>query len=168
MKNFKPLFILIVFFPVLITSCLNIDTPEYTEENEMADLKYYVGNLITKGYDVDTTAMGVYYVILTEGEGDYPGPGDTISIKYAGYLLNGNIFDSSFYSSPDSSWTYVYKEKNLLASWDEITGLMNEGCKMEFIIPSSLAYGSTGAGAVPPYSSLVFVAIMSEIRKKQQ
>ena len=168
MKSFKLMFLLTILSAFVFTSCLKLkEDMQYTAEKEQSDLRSYLENLSSKGYDIDTTALGVYYIILKEGVGDYPQQGDTLSVKYAGYLMNGNIFDTSFYASADSSWTYVYKEAKLLASWDEITGMMNKGCKMEFVIPSSLAYGSTGAGFVPPYSSLIFVAVMSDIRKKQ-
>jgi FKBP-type peptidyl-prolyl cis-trans isomerase FkpA len=166
--NMKKLFPgILIFFLVssFFTSCLQ-DTVQYTAEKEQEDLNNYLANLKTQGYNVDTTALGVYYVRLTEGTGDFPVAGDTISVRYVGYLMDRSVFDTSFYNSSDSSWTYVYKVQKVIASWDEITGLMNKGCKMEFIIPSSLAYGSTGAGVVPPYSSLIFVAIMYDVRKK--
>jgi FKBP-type peptidyl-prolyl cis-trans isomerase FkpA len=116
---------------------------------------------------VDTTALGVFYIRMKEGTGDFPVAGDTLSVKYAGYLMDGTVFDTSFYSSADSSWTYVYKSQSLLPAWDEITGIMNKGCKMQFILPSSLAYGPTGSGMIPPYSPLVFVTIMDNIKKKK-
>jgi FKBP-type peptidyl-prolyl cis-trans isomerase FkpA len=167
MKNFKPLLSLIFILPIFISSCIKVDTKEYTAESEQIDLQNYITNLANKGYNVDTTALGVYYIRIKDGTGDYPLAGDTLSVKYAGYLMDGSVFDTSFYSSADSSWTYVYKSQNLLPAWDEITGKMNKGCKMQFIIPSSLAYGPTGSGSIPPYSPLVFVVIMDNIRKKK-
>jgi FKBP-type peptidyl-prolyl cis-trans isomerase len=167
MKNFKSSLSLLFILSVFITSCIKVDTPEYTAESEQTDLSNYITNLTSKGYNVDTTALGVYYILLKAGTGDYPVAGDTISVKYAGYLMNGSVFETSFYNSADSSWTYIYKSQDILPAWDEITGKMNKGCKMQFIIPSSLAYGPTGAGSIPPYSPLIFVAIMDNIRKKK-
>jgi FKBP-type peptidyl-prolyl cis-trans isomerase FkpA len=167
MKKFIPGIFIIVLFTVFVTSCLKDYSTQYTAEKEQQDLHNYITNLISKGYNVDTTALGVFYVKLKEGTGPYPAAGDTISVRYVGYLMDSSVFDTSFSNLSDSSWTYIYKEQNVLASWDEITGLMNKGCKMEFIIPSSLAYGSTGAGPVPPYSPLIFVTIMYDIRKKK-
>jgi FKBP-type peptidyl-prolyl cis-trans isomerase FkpA len=167
MKNFKPLLTLIFVLPIFISSCIKVDSKEYTAESEQVDLKSLITNLSNKGYNVDTTALGVFYVKMKDGTGDFPVAGDTVSVKYAGYLIDGSVFDTSFYSSADSSWTYVYKAENLLPAWDEITGKMNKGCKMQFIIPSTLAYGPTGSGMIPPYSPLVFVAIMDNIRKKK-
>jgi len=167
MKNLKPLFILIFILPVFITSCLKVETKDYTAESEQTDLKNLINNLITSGYNVDTTALGVYYIRLKAGTADFPVTGDTISIKYAGYLIDKSVFETSFYNSPDSSWTYIYKSQNVLPAWEEVVGLMNTGCKMEFIIPSALAYGPSGSGIIPPYSPLIFVAILDKIKKKK-
>jgi len=155
-----------LFLVLSLASCLNVDNVEYTAAKEQQELTSYLQNLASKGFNIDTTALGVYYIRMKEGTGAFPVAGDTVSIKYVGYLLNGSVFDTSFYTSSDSSWTYVYKQKELLPAWDEITGMMNTNCKMEFIIPSTLAYGAMGAGSVPPYSPLVFVAIMSKIKTK--
>lgn len=164
MRTFTTLsgIILLIF---LLGSCFPAENVN-TADKEQSDLANYLQNLETRGYNIDTTAMGVYYITLKEGTGDFPEEGDTISVKYAGYLLSGEMFDSTFFASADSSWTYIYKTTKVLASWDEITGMMNKGAKIQAIIPSSLAYGSNGAGKVAPYSTLVFVVIMSDIHKK--
>jgi FKBP-type peptidyl-prolyl cis-trans isomerase len=166
MKYLKSIILPGLLLVMVLSSCLKIEPVEYTAEKERQDLASYLNELKGKGHNIDTTALGVYYIRMREGTGSFPAEGDTVSVKYVGYLLDGSVFDTSFYSSADSSWTYVHKQGNLLPAWDEVTSLMNINCKMEFIIPSSLAYGATGAGTIPPYSPLVFVAIMSNIKTK--
>lgn len=167
-KFFSGTGILILLLSLMFTSCLNfLDNAEVnTPERESELLHQYVNGLITKGYDVDTTALGVYYVRLIEGSGPFPEAGDTISVKYVGYLMDNSVFDTSFGFSADSAWTYVVEETNNLTAWNEMMALMNKGCKMEFVIPSDLAYGKAGATYIPSYSSLIFVAIMGDVRKK--
>jgi FKBP-type peptidyl-prolyl cis-trans isomerase len=41
---------------------------------------------------------------------------------------------------------------------------MNKNSKMQFVIPSDLAYGSAGQGVIPPYTTLVFVIKMVDIK----
>ncbi len=154
---------------LLATSCLNTDNEnEYTPEKEREKLQSYLSKLVSSGYNIDTTASGIYYVNLTPGEGDYPFAGDTLFVQYAGYLVSGELFDASGINSTDSTMNYVYKEMNMIAGWDEMIGRMNKGKKMQFIIPSNLAYGASGAGFIPPYSTLVFIAKMVDIRPKSQ
>ncbi len=167
MKKFmyRMMIFLVLISPVFV-SCINSNSSsDYTAEKEQQLLDDYLAGLVRNGYNVDTTSLGVYYVKLIAGTGAYPAEGDTISVKYVGYLMDGSVFDHTFYSSSDSSWTYLYKTTKTISSWEEMMGLMNKGCKMEFIIPSSLAYGAMGAGTIPPYSSLIFVAIMNNVRK---
>lgn len=158
---------LILLVTVLMTSCFDTDSPNRnTRENELALLDQYIKELISKGYNVDTTASGVYYVRVNAGTGAYPVAFDTLSVKYVGYLLDGSVFDTSFGISADSAWTYVYKETATIQGWDEMMPKMNKNTRMQFIVPSNLAYGAKGAGFIPPYSTLVFVAVMKDIKKK--
>jgi FKBP-type peptidyl-prolyl cis-trans isomerase len=149
-----------------ITSCLKIDdTKVPTREEEQIQLKNYINQIINEGNDVDTTALGVYYVTFDEGTGDYPENGDTLKVGYAGYFSNGVLFDTSAWNnSTDSSYTFVLGEQNMIEGWDDGMKVMNKGARVQLIIPSDLAYGSTGRGSIPPYQTLIFVVIMKEIK----
>ncbi|HOI49297.1 MAG TPA: FKBP-type peptidyl-prolyl cis-trans isomerase [Prolixibacteraceae bacterium] len=153
------------------SSCFNEsdnDADKYTPQREQELLKVYLDSLNRRGYDVDTTAKGVYLVKLQNGEGATPKTGDTLSVMYVGYLMDGTIFDASFYHFTDSCWTFVYKVDGAIEGWNEAMAYMNKGSRVEFIVPSGLAYGPKGAGFIPPYSSLIFVAKMKNIRPKQE
>jgi FKBP-type peptidyl-prolyl cis-trans isomerase len=160
----------IIFFGAiligLITSCLKIDdTKVPTWEEEQIQLKNYINKIISEGNDVDTTALGVYYVTLDEGTGDYPEDGDTLKVGYAGYLNNGVLFDTSVWNdSADSTYTFVLGEQDMIKGWDDGMKVINKDARVQLIIPSDLAYGSTGRGSIPPYQTLIFVVIMKEIK----
>ncbi len=163
-KLFSVLVLLVL--SLAMVSCMESDpVEEYTAEKEQELLAAYLSDLTTAGYLVNQTPLGVHYVMMTEGEGPFPEAGDTISVQYVGYLMDGSIFDTSFKASYDSTWTYIHKEVETPAGWEDMMSYMNKGSKMEFVIPSSLGYGSTWQGGIPPYSSLVFVAIMKDVRK---
>jgi FKBP-type peptidyl-prolyl cis-trans isomerase len=150
----------------LVSSCFKTDdTNDYnTAEIEQALLKIYVDSLDSQGYDVDTTANGIYYVVIDEGNGVYAKPGDTLTVGYVGYFINGTPFDSSS-KQKDGKYTFVLGEKPMIEGWGESMTVMNEGAKMQFIIPSEFAYGSTGDYyIIPPYQTLVFVIEMFEIK----
>ena len=44
----------------------------------------------------------------------------------------------------------------MIPGWTEGLQLMNIGDKYRFFIPSDLAYGTEGAGPIPPNSTLIF------------
>src|SRR3990172_2604075 len=41
------------------------------------------------------TTTGIRYIVMREGQGDMPKPGDRISVLYVGRLLNGTVFDQN-------------------------------------------------------------------------
>ncbi len=166
---FRPLiFFAGILLSMTMVSCFSESGFEpYTPEMENLMLNDYIRKLESKNYNVDTTALGVFYVRIREGEGPFPEPGDTISVQYAGYLMDGNVFNTSFLNAPDSAWTYIYGETVIFPGWDEMMLLMNKSCRMEFVVPSGLAYGNQWVGGIPPYSSLIFAARMKDVRKKQ-
>jgi FKBP-type peptidyl-prolyl cis-trans isomerase FkpA len=166
----RRLFNFLLVFGVLIaifsTSCLKTNDIEYTPEREQQLFNDYVARLKQAGHTVQTTTSGINYVALEQGNGSFPVMGDTVSVQYAGYFVTGELFDASLYHSADSTYHFVYKEPEMIKGWDEMIGMMNVGKKIEFIVPSNLAYGATGYGSVPPYTSLIFVAKMMAIKPK--
>jgi FKBP-type peptidyl-prolyl cis-trans isomerase FklB len=103
---------------------------------------------------------GLQYKVLTEGEGKKPKATDKVKCHYAGTLLNGVQFDSSY----DRGEPAVFGLNHVIAGWTEGVQLMSEGSKYEFYIPYNLAYGEHGApGAIPPYATLKFVVELIEV-----
>ncbi len=88
------------------------------------------------------TSTGIRYVVLREGSGDMPKPGDKVNVLYVGKLLNGKIFDQA--TEPDKPFTFRVRRDMVIEGWDQIIQLMKRGEKRLVIIPPELAYGSRG------------------------
>ena len=102
---------------------------------------------------VITTASGLQYQVLREGNGQSPKATDTVECHYEGTLIDGTKFDSSY----DRGQTATFPLNQVIAGWTEGLQLMKEGGKYRFFIPYNLGYGARGAGAsIPPFSTLVF------------
>lgn len=102
---------------------------------------------------VITTASGLQYQVLREGNGQNPKATDTVECHYEGTLIDGTKFDSSY----DRGQTATFPLNQVIAGWTEGLQLMKEGGKYRFFIPYELGYGERGAGAsIPPFSTLVF------------
>lgn len=158
---------LAAFLALMISSCLKTeDEKVYTAAEEIALREAYLDSLTVKGHDIDTTETGVYYVIREEGEGDFAMEGDTLTVGYAGYFIDGVLFDSSEISSTDGKMTFILKheEYRMIPGFEEAMTVLNKNARAEFIVRSELAYGSTGYGRIPPYQTLVFVIKMHEIK----
>ena len=88
------------------------------------------------------TNTGIRYVILQEGQGDTPKPGDKVNVLYVGKLLNGKIFDQA--QDPAQPFTFRVRREAVIEGWDQILQQMKKGEKRLAIIPPELAYGTRG------------------------
>ena len=102
---------------------------------------------------VKVTPSGLQYKVLTEGHGEIPKASDNVEVIYEGKLLDGTVFDSTI---KHGEKTDKFNAGRLIKGWTEALTMMPVGSKWEIYVPSDLAYGSRGAGQIPPYSTLVF------------
>jgi FKBP-type peptidyl-prolyl cis-trans isomerase len=165
-KNGAILFALATIF--LTTSCLtnNEDIEPRTPAMEAKEINEAIIKLEAGGYDVDTTAMGIYYVMHEEGVDtlNLVQPGDTCYLEYTGYLLDGMIFDSSKEHFENGIWKFIFKENPLIPGFEDGIELMKKGTVIDLIIPSEFAYGEYGQGSIPPYATLLFSAHMHDVK----
>jgi FKBP-type peptidyl-prolyl cis-trans isomerase len=148
------------------TSCLRDygdDIIIRTPEMERSELDKALSLLEAEEYDIDTTDLGVYYIVNVEGEGPYAQPGDTLRLEYIATLLNGQIFDASAFYYSDSIWEFVFGDLPLIPGFEDGLSLMNKGSETDLIIPSEFAYGENGYGPIGPYTTLFFQTRMHDI-----
>jgi hypothetical protein len=88
------------------------------------------------------TTTGLRYVVLREGEGPSPKPGDKVNVLYVGRLLNGKVFDEA--KDPAQPFTFRVKRDMVIEGWDQVLQLMRKGEKRLVIIPPEMAYGTRG------------------------
>jgi FKBP-type peptidyl-prolyl cis-trans isomerase len=92
---------------------------------------------------------------ITVGTGATAVAGDTVTVHYTGAFLNGSVFDSSVGGAP---FTFPLGASPLavIRGFDQgVTG-MRVGGRRLVVIPSDLAYGSTGSGSIPPNTPIQF------------
>lgn len=99
-----------------------------------------------------TTASGLFYVKEKSGTGKQVKKGDKATVRYKGYLLNGQVFDENL----AEGISIPVGLGQVIQGWDEVLQLMKEGDKIKVVIPWDIAYGPRGRGPIPPFSSLVF------------
>jgi FKBP-type peptidyl-prolyl cis-trans isomerase len=88
------------------------------------------------------TNTGIRYIILREGEGAMPKPGDKVNVLYIGRLLNGKVFDQA--TEPDKPFTFRIRRDMVIEGWDQVLQLMKKGEKRLVIIPPEMGYGTRG------------------------
>ena len=104
---------------------------------------------------MQSTPSGLYYKITKKTDGVSPQTGDQVSVHYAGKLVDGTEFDSSFKRNQPIDIPIGMGQ--VIKGWDEGIMLLKEGETATLLIPSELGYGANGAGGViPPNAWLVF------------
>jgi FKBP-type peptidyl-prolyl cis-trans isomerase FkpA len=127
------------------------------------------------------TESGLYYIIESAGQGPEIEEGDLAFVHYAGYLLDGTLFDTSYKQLAQQSGVFSEQRDNVggysplevrvgmgqvIQGWDEGLGLLKQGDKAKFIIPSPLAYGDRDSGGpIKPNSVLLFDVEVTDIQK---
>ena len=103
---------------------------------------------------VIVTSSGLQYEVITEGSGRKPAATDNVRVHYEGTLIDGTVFDSSYARGEPVEFNL----SQVIPGWTEGVQLMSEGSNYRFVIPSNLAYGTTGAGggSIPPNAVLIF------------
>ncbi|MFT7245734.1 MAG: FKBP-type peptidyl-prolyl cis-trans isomerase [Candidatus Azotimanducaceae bacterium] len=110
--------------------------------------------------DVIQTESGLQYTIINSGAGSTPVHSDTVAAHYAGRLLDGSEFDSS-YSRGEPLTIPV---GGVIKGWTEALLMMKEGDKWTLFIPPELGYGERGAGPIPANSALIFDIELVEVK----
>lgn len=118
--------------------------------NEEAGKAYLDKNKDREG--VFTTASGLQYEVLKEGNGKKPSPTDSVTVHYTGKLIDGSVFDSSVERGEPATFGVT----QVIPGWVEALQLMSEGAQWRLFIPSNLAYGPNGAGPIGPNETLIF------------
>ncbi len=171
MKKIQFKYVILILFVTLISSCLNMnidEEPAPTAENEQRELTAYLDRIQQSGNDIDTTDLGIYYVTMEEGEGEFPKSGDSLVVGYAGYFIDGGLFDSSDKYNDEGTIGFILENPPMIKGWDDGMKVINKDAKVQLIIPSEFAYGSEGSGTIPPYSTLIFVVKMMEINPSDE
>lgn len=139
-------------------------------------------NLLTKA---TRTNSGLYVVTQTEGTGPAVTTGKRVRVKYIGRFLSngaqpgstgypasggnpnfpaGAIFDNSADNRTDCKCSVFTAGSGAIAGFSEGLLLMRQGDRKLLLIPSRLAYGTTGQqGSIPPDAALMFDVEILEV-----
>lgn len=113
---------------------------------------------------VQTTASGLQYQVLKQGNGKSAKSNDLVTVHYEGKLLDGTVFDSSYKRGEPVEFPL----DKVIKGWTEGVQLMKEGSKYRFYIPSSLAYGEAGNVGIEPNSLLIFDIELLKVKPQAQ
>jgi len=121
------------------------------DKNKAEGTKFLEENKKKEG--VKTTASGLQYKVLKDGNGAQPKTTDTVTVNYRGTLINGTEFDSSYKRGQPAT----FPVNGVIKGWTEALQLMKVGSKYQLFIPSDLAYGERSVSPdLASNSTLIF------------
>lgn len=137
------------------------ESAKMAEVNEAAGKQFLEEN--GKRVEVKTTASGLQYEVLKDGDGEQPIAQDQVEVHYTGKLIDGTVFDSSV----ERGMPATFGVTQVIPGWVEALQLMKAGSKWRLFIPSQLAYGPQGAGGIiGPNATLIFDVELLKVIKK--
>ena len=108
----------------------------------------------------ERAAQGWYYLpggvlwrrVAGDGSGRHPTVQDTVTLHYAGTLVDGTEFDSSYRRGEPATFPLGA----LIRAWQMAVPQMGVGDTIEIAVPSDLGYGPEGGGPIPGGATLLF------------
>ena len=139
-------------FSTRLQSKMQAKAAAAADRNKAEGEAFLATNRTVKG--VFTTKTGLQYMVLRQGAGPRPKPGERVRVSYQGSLLDGTVFDSSYERGQPAEFGL----DQVIPGWTEGVGMMPVGGKYRFWIPGDLAYGAKGTpgGPIGPNATLVF------------
>jgi FKBP-type peptidyl-prolyl cis-trans isomerase FkpA len=105
-------------------------------------------------------AKGLYARDVAVGEGRVAGRGDELTVRYAGWLIDGSPFTTP--SEPPAS--FKLGAGIVIAGWERGLSGMRVGGRRQLVIGPELGYGRKQSGPIPPNSVLVFDIELISVR----
>ena len=93
-------------------------------------------------------------------------PGSEVTLEYEGFLLNGKKIDSTV-DRNDPFRFFAGDPEQLIPGLNMAVQAMSEGDEVVLVIPPHLAFGKgSGAGIVPPQSTVVYRVLVLNVKNK--
>jgi FKBP-type peptidyl-prolyl cis-trans isomerase len=113
---------------------------------------------IPKNYEAPTELV---VQPLVEGDGAEVTKDQTVTVQYAGCLLDGTSFDSSWSRGTPTSFPL----NGVIPGWTNGIAGQKVGSQVLLVVPADQGYGDQENGAIPANSTLVFVVDILEAKK---
>ena len=127
-------------------------------ENKAAGEEFMAN--IAKKEGIQELGNGVYYEVITEGNGEVAADTCRVKVHYEGKLIDGTVFDSNMENDPTS-----FRANQVIPGFKAALTTMPVGSKWIVYIPQEQAYGAQDMGNIKPFSALTFTIELLEIEK---
>ena len=112
------------------------------------------GNIVLG--DTITTASGLKYIFLKEGNGKQIRTNSRVEESMDLYLNESDTIFWSTSTEKDSIIGFIHGVTSMISGFEELNNYLVEGDEVIAILPDSIAYGKEGGNGMPPGTTLVY------------
>lgn len=98
------------------------------------------------------------------GTGAEAAAGTTATVTYTGWLYSDTAADHKGTQFDSGSFSFVVGKGSVIQGFDQGVLGMKVGGKRTLLIPSSMGYGTSGSGSIPPNAGLVFDVTLTAVQ----
>jgi FKBP-type peptidyl-prolyl cis-trans isomerase FkpA len=98
------------------------------------------------------------------GTGVEAAAGKVVTVSYTGWLYSATASDNKGAQFDTGSFSFTLGAGQVISGFDQGVLGMKVGGKRTLLIPSSMGYGASGSGAIPPNAGLVFEVTLSAVQ----
>ena len=150
----------IYFYITLLSS----DSPQSLMKKEEDSLKKYVAD---KKITVQPEPSGLYYIETLAGKGASVDTGTWVTMHFKVMMPDGKQIFSSY--DKGEPMKFEYGKRFDTPGFEEGIGKMKKGGKATLIVPSKIAFGEAGRGAmVPPYATVIYEVELVDLQSKAE
>ena len=128
-------------------------------EKNAAEGLAFINSLRAADNSIQTTADGLAYKVVKQGDGPRVQRGEKVKVIYTGRFTDGTEFDST------KGQPVTFNSSQLIPGFTEGLLLMPVGSTYIFYIPGNLAYGLQAPAKIGPNRTLVFEVELLGIEK---
>lgn len=135
-------------------SQMQLDLIEQNKKQHQVEVERIAKYVEETKWPMQETKTGLRYWIYEKGTGSAVAKEDLATISYVITLMDGK---ECYRTSDNKPKQFVVGRDNVESGLHEALMLMHVGDKAKLILPSHLAFGSTGdSGCIPPNASVVY------------
>lgn len=98
------------------------------------------------------------------GTGTEAATGKTATVTYTGWLYSDTAADHKGTQFDTGTFSFTLGQNQVVPGFEQGVLGMKVGGKRTLLIPSSMGYGATGSGAIPPNAGLVFDVALTAVQ----
>ncbi|MCK9423175.1 MAG: FKBP-type peptidyl-prolyl cis-trans isomerase [Bacteroidales bacterium] len=141
---------------------LSVDSPQSMIKKEAESLQKYISE---KKISIPPLSSGLYFLETAQGKGIKIDSGMWVKAHFKVSLIDGKQIFSSY--DRGEPLQFEYGKRFDTPGFEEGIGKMLKGGKATLVVPSKIAFGETGRGAmVPPYSPIVYEVEVIDVQTK--